>query len=267
MNKFLIIVSWLLALVWLGPCLATAPRMSMAKLAGDVAPHVVSYEYPPLVTGDTANPGAAVEIITQAFSASGKAISVENFPSKKFALQLLNEDGKVIALLAEARTLSAAEHKSLNEEKILKLTGRYFFYRPGGKKLEHITELKMLKGFSYGSIGEEATVEQSQAGIKIVTDEPKLLLRKLQSKEIDLISAYPPNGVWLIARLFPDEKDHFVMMKLKAWESNFSLWFDGNNKASKDWRTAFDEGFKKIRQNGIYSDILKKYSLEDAALK
>lgn len=265
MNKFFI--GCLLAVALVQPSLATAPRMSMAKLTGDVAPHALSYEYPPLVTGDAEKPGAAIEIITQAFLAGGKPLAIENFPSEKFALQLLGEDGKAVALLAESRTLSAAERKTLNEEKIIKLTGQYFFYQPAGKDLAQVKDIKALRGLTYGTSGEEVTDKQKQAGIKIVIDEPKLLLRKLQSKEVDFISAFPPHAVWLIARLFPDEKDHFVMMPLQAWESNFSIWFNSNNKASKEWRTAFNEGFKKIRQNGIYSDILKKYGIEKSSLK
>lgn len=265
MYKFF--MGCLLAVALVQPSLATAPRMSVAKLTGDVAPHALSYEYPPLVTGDTANPGAAIEIITQAFLAGGKPLAIENFPSEKFALQLLAEGGKAIALLAESRTLSAAERNTLNEEKILKLTGQYFFYRPAGKDLAEVKDIKALQGLTYGTSSEEVTDKQKQAGIKVVTDELKLLLRKLQSKEVDFISAFPPHAISLIARLFPDEKDHFAMMPLQAWESNFSLWFDSNNKDSKAWRTVFKEGFKKIRQNGIYSDILKKYGLEAASLK
>lgn len=267
MSRLLNIISWIITLTLAQPCLATAPRMSIAKLAGEVAPHVIAYEYPPLVTGDAAAPGAAVEIVTQAFAAAGKPAAVENFPSKELALQLLGEDAKVIALLGEARGLTAAKRKSLNEEKILNLTGKYIFYLPGGKDLAQVNDIKMLKDLTYGTIAEEATDSQSQAGIKIVTDETKLLLRKLQSKEVDFISAFAPNGDWMIARLFPGEKNNFAMMPLKAWESSFSLWFDSSNKAGKEWRTAFSEGFKKIRANGVYDEILKKYSVESAALK
>lgn len=267
MNRRLTFIGWFLASMLAQPCLATAPRMSVAKLAGEVAPHVVAYEYPPLVTGDAAAPGAAVEIVTQAFAAAGKPAAVEFIPSKQFAMQLLKEDTKVIGILGEARSLSTAERKSMTEEKIVNLTGKYFFYLPNGKDLAQVKDLNALKGLTYGTIAEEATDSQVKAGIKVVTDEPKLSLRKLQAKEVDFISAFPPSGEWLIARLFPDEKNNFAVMPIKAWESTFSLWFDSNNKAGKDWRTAFNEGFKKIRQNGTYAEILKKYGLEEAALK
>lgn len=267
MNKFNFSIGLILALALTIPCWATAPRMSAAKLAGEILPHIVSYEYPPLVTGDPTKTGAAVEIATQAFAAGGKPLTVENFPSKKFALELLTQDTKVVAFLGEARSLSANERKTLNEEKILNLTGQYFFYKPSGHDFSNTDDLKALKGLTYGTIAEEATEIQNQAGIKVINEEPKLLLRKLQSKEIDFISAFQPNCEWLIARLFPEEKDHFATMPLKAWESSFSLWFDSGNKASKDWRTAFSEGFKKIKQNGVYNEILKKYGLENAALK
>lgn len=267
MNRLITVIGGALALAIMQTCLATAPRMSVAKLAGDVAPHVVAYEYPPLVTGDAAMPGAAVEVVSQAFAAAGKPVAVENFPSKKFALQLLGEDAKAVALLGEARGLTAAERKSLNEEKILNLAGKYFFYTPSGKDLSQVNDLNALKGLTYGTIAEEPSDSQVRAGIKVVNDEPKLLLRKLQTKEVDFISAFGPNAESMIARLFPDQKSNFVAMPLKAWESTFSLWFDSRNKAGKEWRAAFSEGFKKIKASGVYGDILKKYGLEDAALK
>lgn len=267
MFRLLMLIGGILATVLAQPCLATAPRMSAAKLAGDAAPHVVAYEYPPLVTGDAAVPGAAVEIVTQSFAAAGKAVAVENFPSKNLALQLLGEDGKAIAMLGEARGLSASERKSLSEEKILLITGQYLFYVPGGKDLKQVNDVKALKDLTYGAIAGESTDSLTQAGIKVVIDEPKLLLRKLQSKEIDFIGSFAANGDALIARLFPEEKNNFAAMPLKAWESSFSLWFDSNNKTSKEWRAAFSEGFKKIRQNGVYGEILKKYAIESAALK
>lgn len=267
MKRLFTFICWMLGLALTQPCLATAPRMSIAKLAGETAAHVVAYEYPPLVSGDATAPGAAVEIVTQAFAAAGKPLQVENFPSKKLALQLLTEDTKAIAMLGEARGLSSAERKSLYEEKILNLVGKYLFYQPSGKDLGQINDIKSLKGLTYGTIAEEASNTLSQAGVKIVNDEPKLLLRKLQSKEVDFISAFPANGEWLIGRLFPDEKNNFAVMPLKAWESSFSIWFDSNNKAGKEWRTAFSDGFKKIRQNGVYGEILKKYGLQDFSLK
>jgi polar amino acid transport system substrate-binding protein len=268
MNRLLTgIGSVLVFFVLTLPCQATAPRMSIAKLAGDVAPHLIAYEYPPLVTGDAAAPGAAVEIATQAFAAIGKPVTVEMFPSKNLALQLLGDDPKVIAMLGEARGLSAAERQALTEEKILNLTGKYFYYLPGGKDLAQVNDLKLLKGLTYGTIAEEATDSQTQAGIKVVNDEPKLLLRKLQAREIDFVSAFDPNGKWLIARLFPDEKNNFATMPLQAWESAFSLWFESGNAANKARQKDFSDGLKKIRQSGVYDAILKKYGLENAALK
>ncbi|MGZ4959429.1 MAG: substrate-binding periplasmic protein [Methylomonas sp.] len=267
MSRFLTFIGGFLALALSQPSLATAPRMSVSKLAGEVAPHVVAYEYPPLVTGDAAAPGAAVEIVTQAFAAAGKPLAVENFPSKKFALQLLEEDTKAVAMLGEARALTAAERKSLAEEKIFSLAGKYFYYTSSGKDLSKVNDISALKGLTYGTIAEEASDSLSRAGIKVINDEPKLLLRKLQNKEIDFISAFGPNAESMIASLFPGEKDHFAVMPLKAWESTFSLWFDSRNKVSKEWRTAFADGLKKIKASGAYGDILKKYGLEDAALK
>ncbi len=246
---------------------ATAPRFSAAKLAGEAPPHLVAYEYAPLVTGNETEPGAAVEIVRKSFEAMGKTIPLEVSPSKSFATQLLTTDAKVMGLLGEARALPAEERKGLAEEKCLRLTGKYYYYRPArGQAMANVHDLKDLKGYTYGAVPEESTAVYTKAGIKVVVDEPKSLFRKLQAREIDFVSAFEPNGDGMIAQLFPAEKDSFATLPMQAWETAYSVWFNKEHKPAQEWQKTFVEGLKKLKQSGAYLEILKKYHLEKWAL-
>ncbi|MBS1212529.1 MAG: transporter substrate-binding protein [Proteobacteria bacterium] len=258
----------LLSLAIAQPSFATAPRFSAAKLAEEAKPHLVAYEYPPLVTGNETEPGAAIELARKAFEVMGKQVSVEVVPAKSFAMQLLTDDVKVLGMFAEARLLAAAERKALVEEKCLSLTGRYYYYRPvRGKELAAVRDLKALKGKTYGAVPGEATETYAKAGIKVSVGEPKLMLRKLQTGEIDFLSAFEPAGDWNIDKLFAGERDNFAKLPMTAWETTFSLWFNSSHPGAQEWRQTFAEGLKKLRHNGAYLEILKKYKLEPWAIK
>ncbi|MDD5037390.1 MAG: hypothetical protein PHE55_21905 [Methylococcaceae bacterium] len=258
----------LLALAIVQPASATAPRFSAAKLAAEAKPHLVAYEYPPLVTGNESEAGAAIEMVRQAFEAMGKPISIEVLPSRSFALHLLTDDEKVLGMLGEARLLTLAERKALAEEKCLRLTGKFYYYRPAhGEDLAGVRDLKALKGYVYGAVAGESTDAYAKAGIKVTDGEPKLLLRKLQNREIDFTSAFEPMGEWIITRLFPAEKDQFTTLPMPAWETTYSLWFNPAHAYAKEWRQVFVDGMKKLKRSGAYLEILRKYKLDDWALK
>lgn len=247
---------------------ATAPRFTLKKPAGEAPPHLVAYEYPPLVTGEANRPGAAVELVNQALAAMGKSIPLEVVSSRSYAAQRLTDDPSVVATLGEAHLLSATEQKALVEEKCLRLTGQYFYYRPTrGEALARIGNFKALKGRTYGALPGEPTEAYAKAGIAVAVDEPKMLLRRLQAGEIDFVSGFEPHETWLIDRLFPAEKGQFAKLPFQAWESTYSLWFNLGHKSAGEWRLAFSEGLKKLRQSGAYGEILQRYGLGDWALK
>lgn len=267
LNQLILPIS-LLALAWVHSAEATAPRFSVAKLAGETKPHLVAYEYPPLVNAEKTAPGVLAELVKQALAAVGKELPVQVLPSKTLAQQLADGDGTVVGLLGEARSLTAANRKSLVEEPLVTVSGKYFYYRPAhAADFKPPTDIKGLKGFSYGGTEEEDTAALSKLGVKIQTGEPKLLLRKLQAKEVDFISAYEPAAEWNIAKLFPTEKDQFASLPMVAWETRFSLWFNPSHAGAKEWRQSFAEGMKILVKTGAYQQILNQYRLGPAPVK
>lgn len=257
----------LLTLAALRPACATAPRFSAARLSDEAKPHLVAYEYPPLVTLNAAEPGAAVEIVRQAFALAGLTVAVEVVPSRSLAANRVVDDAQAVGMLADGWALGPGERASLIEERFLRLNGTYYFYRPArAAQMAQAADLDALKGYTYGALPGEPAERYAAAGIRVEVGEPKALLRKLKAGEVDFVSAFAPTGDRLIAKLFPNEPGDFATLPVAAWETSFALWFNGGHEPAGQWRRAFGEGLKRLIDSGAYAAILDRYGLDPKAL-
>ena len=77
-------------------------------------------------------------------------------------------------------------------------------------------------------------------------------------EKIDFLSMADIRGEWFLQKYFPDEKEDFGKMQALSWEAPFSIIFNKKHLRFKELSTAFSKGFKIIKQNGRYDEIIEK---------
>lgn len=87
---------------------ATAPRIAPELFGEERKADIVGYQFAPSESAARAEAAAAAEIVTEAFRAAGKVLTVDMLPSKQLAkYALLNNEA--VALIGNQQDLSAKE--------------------------------------------------------------------------------------------------------------------------------------------------------------
>ena len=137
-----------------------------------------------------------------------------------------------------------------------------FHYLPNHRHRPNIRSLSDLKGYKVGLL-KGTLVDRGvfqNSGISIEESySQESLFKKLQKGRIDLVIAVDLIGKSIISRLFPFDKDEFGSDLIAKSASPIAILLaeelpDGKRTGSKLMRA-----LQKIRSNGEYEAILKKY--------
>ena len=239
---------------------ATGPRLTPQLFEPEATIKIFFYEYPPLTTFEMTNMGICSEIIQEAFTAAGVTVTLENQVVKPLAVYSLIQENAA-AMIGMQNDFSDDELKQLVLMPCYTMRGRFFYYKPNHKKeLDWYGKLENLKGYTYGAlVGEDLTIYK-KAGIKTltVTGDLPALFSNLKDGKIDFLSMADIRGEWFLQKYFPDEKEDFGKMQALSWEAPFSIIFNKKHLRFKELSTAFSKGFKIIKQNGRYDEIIEK---------
>lgn len=127
------------------------------------------------------------------------------------------------------------------------------------KKFTKITDFKKyVFGCANGTFYEEYF---EKIGMKLEkTNGLDLSIKKLQAKRIDFIVDEKMSLVYLIQKLFLEDAANFKFLDISYGEKMPNgLIVARKYPNSKDLLVKFNSGLKKIKQNGIYYKIEKKY--------
>ena len=233
----------LLASCWFGSALGSAQIVSIAVT-----------DYPPLIGKES---GLMNELVKESFSEMGIECQFEFYPLSRIAWSI--QDGKKVAALGSRSMF----FKQLDKSKILPVDvykgSFHFFYLkknfPNELSFNSLVDLKKYKiGYIQGGL---LTPLFQRSGIKpIYLSSLDQKIQMLKSGRIDMYAASELVGWKLIQEKFPVTYDQFSISKNKILSTTGDIVFAGDQKKLKK---LFLQGYRKIKKNGKYHLILKKY--------
>ncbi|MBF0573717.1 MAG: transporter substrate-binding domain-containing protein [Desulfamplus sp.] len=223
---------------------------------------LVTGEWAPYTSEKMEGQGFFTEIVSAVFKEAGLEVEY------KFHPWLRCEDtvqkGKAYAAFPY---MINDERKKMYDfsEPLAKSTGRLFYLKSNLKSdvvWEKYEDLKKYKvGGTAGYWYEKAFTD---AGVKLdlaVSDE--LGMKKLQGKRFDLLATDELVGWTLIKTLFPAEIDNFAVVKKPLNNDDLRLMVSKTYPDAAAITKKVNEALQRIKDKGIYSEILKKYNISE----
>lgn len=216
-------------------------------------------EWGPYVSRDMPGYGFSSEIVTAALNAVGLEPDYLFYPWKR-SLNMV-ADGEVMASFPW--NITPEREKIFLYSDPIHSTREVFFYLaerfPEGVKFETLSDLT-----SYvvgGTLGYWYEREFDRAGLNLdYVAHTEYSFRKLVRGRVDLVPENEVVGWATIKNLFPGQEDRF-----RATEKEFNLAYMYvlfNKEKGELLKDRFNEGLKKIKSDGTYDGILKKYNLK-----
>ncbi|WP_320176268.1 transporter substrate-binding domain-containing protein [Maridesulfovibrio sp.] len=229
---------------------------SGSAFAGKI--HFAEGEWAPYVSKNLPENGFSTEIVRAALKAVGLEPELEYYPWKR-SINLV-EAGEAAGSFPWSKT--PEREKQLLFSDPLHSTREVLFYMkskfPDGLKFNSLSDLKTyVIGGTAGYWYEKAFKE---AGLKVdYVSDTKTSFKKLERGRVDLIPENELVGWTIIKEMFPGQENKFGATTDTTRSGQMYVIF---SKDKAELVTMFNEGLKKIKSDGIYSAILKKYNLK-----
>ncbi|MBF0199889.1 MAG: amino acid ABC transporter substrate-binding protein [Desulfamplus sp.] len=219
-------------------------------------------EWPPYTSEKMEGYGFFTEIVSAVFKEAGLEIEYKFYP------WLRCEDA-----IQKGRAFAAFPYM-INEDRKAKYdfsdplansTGRFFYLKKNIKSdvvWETFEDLKNYKiggtaGYWYEKAFKDAGIELDLA----VSDE--LGMKKLHGGRFDLLATDELVGWDLIKTLFPTEIDNFAIVSTPLNNDQLRLMVSRTYPDAQAITEKVNQAIKRIKDKGIYSEILKKYNVSE----
>ncbi len=141
---------------------------------------------------------------------------------------------------------------------------KLFFFN---KRMKNITwtNLTDLKKYRVGGVQDYGSTKiLLNAGLELeMVHLEKLGFKMLYADRIDLFPSVDLVGWGIIGDLFPDQKKYFGAVEKNISKKAFAVMFSRKHPDSPKMLQVFNEGLKRIKEKGIYKQVLKKYGIEN----
>lgn len=225
-------------------------------IARETVPAIAS-EYPPYLSS-TPGENFSGELAQAAFQKSGVDLAIDYYPLKRYGM--LGDQSATPVLLGDTSHLTEERLKTLSTVPILTIRLVLMYYKPAypqGISYETLDDLKPYRiGQVLGSASEDIF---KAANIEAETSQLEGVIRKLQSKRIDLGVVADLSGIMLVKKLFPEEIENFGYLEKTLITFPGSILFDRKHPKGEHAETLFRQGFQALKQEGKHRDILEKY--------
>ncbi|MBF0233420.1 MAG: transporter substrate-binding domain-containing protein [Desulfamplus sp.] len=223
---------------------------------------LVTGEWAPYTSEKMEGYGFFTEIVSAVFKEAGIEFEYKFYPWLR--CEDMVQKGKAFAAFPYALT---DERKAVYDfsEPLAKSTGMFFYLKDRIKEdvvWEKYEDLKKYKvggtaGYWYEKAFKDAGIELDLA----VSDE--LGMKKLHGGRFDLLATEELVGWEIIKQLFPTEIDKFDIVKKPLNETSLHLMVSKSYPDASAITNKVNEALKKIKEKGIYSEILKKYNISE----
>jgi polar amino acid transport system substrate-binding protein len=207
-------------------------------------------------SGQTENgvAGIAVDIVRETFKAEGIDVDFEAMGYDQG--MLLVKDGGAIGCFDAPRTKEIEETYLWHDEPMF--TAKSFFYATSDYKgslkgVEDIggRKLGLTQGYGYGN-----AIDMNDSLNKEYSKTDEVILRKLTAGRLDFIVLYDKVAEHLISKLGVQGKVKEVGL---SEATDLYVVFSKKNPDGQKYRDIFSRGFRKIKTNGSYQQILDSW--------
>ncbi len=223
---------------------------------------LVTDEWEPYTSNKMEGYGFFTEIVTAIFKEAGLEVEYQFFPWKRCELNLRN--GTVFAAFPYKMTEGRKATYDFSDA-IANSTGRFFYLKSRIKSEVTWEKLEDLKSYKIGGTrGYWYEKEFNTAGLIIdYGTSDKLGFKKLKGGRFDLLATEELVGWELIKKLYPNEIDDFGIMKQPLNKDELRLMISRVYPDSAAITEKVNTALQRIKDNGVYSAILKKYKIAE----
>ena len=244
-------------------CLVVAISLLSLSAAAQTRTIVVGTgEWAPYTSEKLDNYGFFSEIVSAAAKEAGLNLEIKFFPWKRG--ENMAENGQIFAVFPYIRTADR-EKVFLFSDPVAPSKGKFFYLKSRLKGDLSWTKPADLKPYTIGGVvGYWYEKEFKAVGLDLdmVFDE-ETNFTKLKAGRIDLAASEELVGWQLITKLFPNDKNLFTVSKQSVNVSDMMLMVSRTYPDASTILILFNDGLKKLKANGKYAAILKKYHLGD----
>ncbi|MBF0303138.1 MAG: transporter substrate-binding domain-containing protein [Desulfamplus sp.] len=223
---------------------------------------LVTGEWPPYTSEKMEGYGFFTEIVSAVFKEAGLEVVYEFYPWLRCENNV--KDGNAYAafpyIITDERKTIYDFSDSLGKSEFS------LFYLKSNIKSDVVWEkYEDLKKYKIGGIAGYWYEKTFQcAGIKLdlaVSDE--LGMKKLQMDRFDLLATDELVGWTLIKTLFPSDINNFAVVKKPLNNDELRFMVSRTYPDAQAITKKVNEALKRIKNKGIYSEILKKYNISE----
>ncbi|MGA2143315.1 MAG: transporter substrate-binding domain-containing protein [Brevinematales bacterium] len=243
-------------------CLFILPLVSSYTQEKSV-PFVIG-EWPPYTSINLNGYGLASEIVFSACKAAGMKAEFTFYPWKRAELSILK--GKFFAtfpyLKLPERVPFFYFSDPLFKSEIVIIKSRK---NPSVRNFQY-TDINSLKGFKTGTTTGSVSITGPLRRNSIECEETPVIdqsILKLYLGRIDLVIDEKIVIIDAVKRLYPDKAGNFeISVKNYLSNSDYRLIVSRKYPDSTAILKLFNEGLEKIRSNGIYQEIYRKFDIK-----
>lgn len=220
-------------------------------------------EWPPYVGQNLDQHGFISEIVHLAMTDAGLNYTLQFYPWKRCEEGIIS--GDVWASYPYIRSEERSVYYWYSEPLFQTLT-KFFYYSPkfDGKKV-YYKELTDLKSYRIGGVYANYYKPLFEtAGLQVDwSSREEDTIHKLVSGRIDLMPYGELEGWSFVRQYYPDEIQHFGYLSkaVNIDSGDLVMIYDKTNAYSQALMDQFNQSLLKIRQDGRYDQLLKKYQL------
>ncbi|MBF0230104.1 MAG: amino acid ABC transporter substrate-binding protein [Desulfamplus sp.] len=247
MKKIILLV----ALVFLSANICSAAKVIL-----------VTGEWPPYTSEKMEGYGFLSEIVSAVFKEAGVEIEYQFYPWLRCERNI--KDGKVYAAFPYIIT---DERKAIYDfsDPLAKSTGRFFYLKSNIKSDVVWEKYEDLKRYKIGGTAGYWCVKAFEdVGIKLdLAASDELSMKKLKGGRFDLLPADELVGWSIIKTLFPADINNFAVVEKPLNNDELRLMVSKTYPDAAVITKKVNEALQRIKANGVYSAILKKYNISE----
>ena len=230
-----------------------------------------TWEWSPITDSKLEGYGIASEIVTKAYEAEGIEVEIKFYPWKRCELMLMKN--QLDAVFPYSNTLERAKKFSLSDPVITVKTK--FFYLKDKIIRPEFNSYEDLQKYNIGGVlGYFYKEEFDKAGLDVeYVRSVKQNLKKLLKGRIDLVPIADYAGWYLISKNHPEDHYRFDTIdydlpakKASSEEIGSRVMVLKDNPKADFIIQTYNRGLKKIKQNGVYQKILRKYGIRESEI-
>lgn len=222
---------------------------------------IATGEWAPYTSEKMEGYGFCSEIVTSVFNEMGVKFEYRFYPWKR--CEILLKTGKIFAIFPYR--ITDERKKNYDFTDAFAVSRGVLFYLKSKKQKLVWENFSDLKGYMIGgTLGYWYEKNFKDAGLTVeYVSEDIQNIKKLKAGRVDLVASEELVGWNLIKMLFPKHVNEFDTAAKPLDVSELHLMISRKYPGAKGLREKFNAALKRIKEKGIYSDILRKYNINE----